>query len=192
MALTPSIMLPLGTQAPDFRLPDPGGKMVSLSDFKNAPALLVIFMCNHCPYVKHISHTLAEFAREYEKKGLATIGINSNDVEAHPDDSPEKMAEEIEKIGYPFPYLYDESQEVAKAYHAACTPDLFLFDKNHKLVYRGQFDDSRPNSNILVTGKDLRTAVDAVLAGKPVSTDQKASMGCNIKWKKGNEPDYFK
>jgi peroxiredoxin len=191
MAETPSTMLPLGTKAPDFRLRDPGGSWVSSDDFKEAPALLVIFMCNHCPFVQHIRAEFAELAEEYQRRRVAIVGINSNDVENHPEDSPEKMAEEVKKIGYTFPYLYDETQEVAKAYHAACTPDLFLFDRNRSLVYRGQFDDSRPGNNKPVTGRDIRAALDAVLAGRPVPPDQKASVGCNIKWKTGNAPKYF-
>lgn len=191
MALTPSTMLPLGTTAPDFKLPDTSGRTVSLADFKNAPALLVLFICNHCPYVKHIRAGLAQLARDYTPKGVAVVAINSNDVANYPDDSPARMKEEVKSAGYTFPYLYDETQAVAKAYRAACTPDIYLFDKNHKLVYRGQMDDSRPGSNLPVTGKDLRAALDAVLAGKPVSPNQKASVGCNIKWKAGNEPDYF-
>ena len=184
-------MLPLGTAAPDFKLPDTNGKIVSLADSKNAPALLVLFICNHCPYVKHIRTGLAQLARDYTTKGAAIVAINSNDVANYPDDSPARMKEEVKSAGYIFPYLYDETQAVAKAYRAACTPDIYLFDKNQKLVYRGQLDDSRPNSGVPVTGKDLRAALDAVLAGKPVSPNQKASMGCNIKWKAGNEPDYF-
>ncbi|MEW6301866.1 MAG: thioredoxin family protein [Verrucomicrobiota bacterium] len=194
MARTPSTMLPLGTRAPDFQLPDvTTGRTVSLADFKDAPALLVMFICNHCPYVKHIRAELAKVGREYQSRGAALVAINANDVANFPDDSPEKMALEAKDAGYPFPYLYDESQAVAKAYRAACTPDFFLFDREHRLVYRGQFDDSRPRvEKILpVTGKDLRAALDAVLAGKPVSADQKASLGCNIKWKPGNEPEYF-
>jgi len=191
MAETPSTMLPLGTPAPDFCLPDTSGKMVSLRDFENAPALLVMFICNHCPFVKHIRKALADFAREYQAKGLAIVGINSNDVVKYPEDSPEKMAEEVRDAGYVFPYLFDETQEVAKAYRAACTPDFFLFDRDRRLVYRGQFDDSRPSNDRPVTGADLRVAVDAVLEGRPVSPDQKPSIGCNIKWKPGNEPDYF-
>ena len=184
-------MLPLGTKAPDFRLPDTGGKMVSLADFKNAGALLIVFMCNHCPYVKHIRAGLAQLARDYQPRGLGVVGINSNDVANYPQDSPAKMAEEAKAAGYIFPYLYDETQAVAKAYHAACTPDIYLFDKDQRLVYRGQFDESRPGNNIPVTGKDLRGAIEAVLAGKPVPADQKPSIGCNIKWKPGNEPEYF-
>jgi peroxiredoxin len=191
MALTPSTMLPLGTTAPDFKLPDTTGKIVSPADFKDAPALLVIFMCNHCPYVVHIRAGLAQLARDYAPKRVAIVGINSNDVKNYPDDSPAKMKVEVKSAGYIFPYLYDATQAVAKACRAACTPDIYLFDKNQQLVYRGQFDDSRPGNGIPVTGKDLRAALDAVLAGKPVSPDQKASIGCNIKWKSGNEPDYF-
>jgi peroxiredoxin len=191
MAMTPSTMLPLGTEAPEFELPDADGKKTSLADLDGAPALLVIFMCNHCPYVKHIREGLAALARDYGKRGAAIVGINANDARAYPDDSPEKMAEEAREMGYTFPYLYDESQEVAKAYRAACTPDFFLFDRDRKLVYRGQFDDSRPGNGIPVTGADLRAALDAVLAGRPVSADQKPSVGCNIKWKSGNAPEYF-
>jgi peroxiredoxin len=191
MALTPSTMLPLGTTAPDFRLPDTNGKVVALADFKDKPALLVIFMCNHCPYVIHIRAGLAQLAHDYAPRNVAIVGINSNDVENYPDDSPAKMKAEVKSAGYIFPYLYDEAQAVAKSYRAACTPDTYLFDKNQKLVYRGQFDDSRPGSGIPVTGKDLRAALDAVLATNLVSPNQKASIGCNIKWKSGNEPDYF-
>jgi peroxiredoxin len=184
-------MLPLGTKAPDFRLADPSGKVVSLADFKSAPALLVIFMCNHCPYVKHIRGGLAQLARDYRPRGVAVVGINSNDVANYPVDSPAKMAAEAASAGYTFPYLYDETQAVAKAYRAACTPDLYIFDKDQRLVYRGQFDDSRPGNGVPVTGKDVRAALDAVLAGKAVSSTQKASIGCNIKWQPGNEPEYF-
>jgi peroxiredoxin len=191
MVKTASTMLPLGTEAPDFSLPDTGGKTVSLSDFAEAPALLVIFMCNHCPFVKHVAGPLAMLAKEYQDRGVAVVGISSNDVANFPDDSPEKMAREVDLRGYTFPYLYDESQAVAKAYRAACTPDFYVFDKGRKLVYRGQMDSSRPESGTPVTGEDLRAALDAVLAGQPVSEDQKASIGCNIKWKPGNEPDYF-
>ena len=191
MALTPSTMLPLGTTAPGFKLPDTNGNIVSLAGFKDKPALLVLFICNHCPYVKHIRAGLAQLARDYLPKNVAIVAINSNDVANYPDDSPEKMREEAKSAGYLFPYLYDETQAVAKAYRAACTPDFFLFDRGRRLVYRGQFDGSRPGNGIPVTGKDLRAALDAVLAGRPVSPNQKASMGCNIKWKTGNEPDYF-
>jgi peroxiredoxin len=191
MALTPSTMLPLGTPAPDFRLPDTGGKMVALGDFKSAPALAVFFICNHCPYVKHIQAGLAQWARESQARGAAVVAINANDAENYPADSPANMAREARSAGYTFPYLYDESQAVARAYHAACTPDIFLFDAARKLVYRGQFDDSRPGNGVPVTGKDLRAALEAVLAGKPVPERQVASMGCNIKWKAGNAPAYF-
>ena len=184
-------MLPLGTEAPSFRLPDTNGKIFSLSDLKTAPALLVVFMCNHCPFVKHIRHELADLAQEYQKRAVAIVGINSNDAADYPDDSPARMEEEVRNIGYTFPYLYDEAQTVAKAYRAACTPDIYLFDKQRRLVYRGQFDDSRPGNGIPVTGEDLREALDAVLSGKPVSPTQKPSIGCNIKWKPGNEPEYF-
>jgi peroxiredoxin len=188
MALTPSTMLPLGTAAPDFRLPDTDGRLVSLSDFREAPVLLVGFICNHCPYVKHIRHELAKLASEYRQKGVAVVGINSNDAVNYPDDRPEMMVREKAEVGYTFPYLYDESQAVAQAYQAACTPDFYVFDRNRKLVYRGQLDASRPGNAIPVTGKDLRVALDAVLAGRPISDDQRPSMGCNIKWKRGNEP----
>ena len=191
MALTPSTMLPLGTTAPDFQLPDTNGKMVSLADFKGAPALLVLFICNHCPYVKHIRAELAELGRNYQAKGVAIVAISSNDAKNYPDDSPEKMKQEVKSAGYTFPYLYDETQAVAKAYRAACTPDIFLFDKNQKLVYRGQLDSSRPGNDVPVTGEDLRAALDAVLAGTPVSENQTPSIGCNIKWKSGNAPKYF-
>jgi len=190
MAQTPSTMIPLGTEAPDFSLSDTDGKTVRLQDFDDAPALLVMFICNHCPFVKHLREALADFAREYQPKGLAIVAINSNDVENYPDDSPEKMKREKEQIGYPFPYLFDESQDVAKRYKAACTPDFFVFDRERRLVYRGQFDDSRPGNDEPITGIDLRAAVDAALAGKPPSEDQKPSIGCNIKWKPGREPAY--
>jgi len=183
-------MLPLGTAAPDFRLPDTGGKTVSLADFKDKSALLIIFMCNHCPYVKHVRAGLVQLARDYTPRGVAIVGINSNDAANYPEDSPANMAKEVKSSGYTFPYLYDESQAVAKAYRAACTPDFFLFDRERRLAYRGQFDASRPGNGIAVTGKDLRAALDAVLAGKPPSTLQSPSMGCNIKWIRGNEPDY--
>jgi peroxiredoxin len=191
MALTPSTMLPLGTSAPDFRLPDTTGKFVALADFKNAPALLVMFICNHCPYVKHLRAGLAQLGRDYLPRGVGIVAINSNDVANYPEDSPARMKEEALAAGYSVPYLYDETQTAAKAYRAACTPDFFLFDRARRLVYRGQFDDSRPGNGVPVTGKDLRAALDAVLAGKQPSTFQAPSMGCNIKWKQGNEPDYF-
>ena len=176
-------MLPLGTAAPQFRLPAPDGKLVSSRDFDGAPALLVAFICNHCPFVKHIQASFAEFARKYQERGVAIVAINSNDIETHPGDSPEMMAEESQRAGYTFPYLFDETQDVARAYQAACTPDFFLFDRDRRLVYRGQYDDSRPKSDRPVTGADLSAAIDALLAGRPVSADQKPSIGCNIKWK---------
>jgi len=191
MVRTASTMLPLGTSAPDFSLPDTAGRTVSLADFKDSPALLVIFMCNHCPYVQHVADGLAKLAKDYQDRGVAVVGINSNDTATYPDDSPAKMADEVRQRGYTFPYLFDETQQVAKAYRAACTPDFFLFDSQRKLVYRGQMDDSRPQSGVPVTGQDLRRALDAVLAGAPVPEPQKPSLGCNIKWKPGYEPEYF-
>lgn len=191
MAQTASTMLPLGTPAPDFSLPEPmTGKMVFLGDFQDAPALLVMVICNHCPFVKHIRQGLVQFARDYPAKDLAIVAISANDAANYPDDSPAKIAEEAKTFGYPFPYLHDESQAVAKAYHAACTPDFFLFDAGRKLVYRGQFDGSRPGNKLPVTGSDLRAAADALLAGRPVPSAQQPSIGCNIKWKTGHEPDY--
>ena len=190
MVMTASTMLTLGMSVPDFNLPDIEGDMVSLADFKESPALLVIFMCNHCPFVKHVLHVMVDLIKDYQAKGVAVVGINSNDIASFPEDSPVKMTKVAKKAGFTFPYLFDESQKVAKAYCAACTPDFFLFDKERKLVYRGQMDDSRPGSEIPVTGVDLIRAMDAVLAGRDISSDQKPSMGCNIKWKKGNEPEY--
>ena len=188
---TASTMLPLGTRAPDFSLVNVDGGTVSLRDLEGAPAVLIVFMCNHCPYVVHVAPELARLAaEEYQQRGIAVVGINSNDPAQYPQDSPEQMVHEVEERGYTFPYLFDETQEVAQAYRAACTPDFFLFDKSQKLVYRGQLDDSRPSSSVLPTGSDLRAALDAVLAGKPVSANQKPSLGCNIKWKPGNEPEY--
>jgi peroxiredoxin len=191
MARTLSTMLPLGTQAPDFSLVNVDGQLVSLSDFDGAPALVVAFICNHCPFVKHLGDEFAAFGNEYTQRGVAVVAISSNDVANYPADSPEQMVAEAEARGYQFPYLYDETQDVAKAYAAACTPDFYVFDKSRKLVYRGQFDASRPESGIPVTGEDLRAAVDAVLAGKKPSPEQRASLGCNIKWKEGNAPSYF-
>lgn len=191
MARTPSTMLELGTQAPDFSLLEPASdNTVSLSDFAGKP-VLIAFICNHCPYVIHIREAFAAFARDYQAKGLQVIAISSNDAEKYPADSPEKMIEEVNTQGYVFPYLFDDSQETAKAYQAACTPDFFLFDANHKLYYRGQFDDARPRNEEPVTGKDMIAAADALLAGEAAPVDQKASLGCNIKWKAGNEPTYF-
>ncbi len=191
MVRTVSTMLPLGTKAPNFALRDTDGKIVRLSDFDGSRALLVIFLCNHCPYVKHVANELTKITKEYIAKGVAVVGINSNDAATYPEDSLEKMKEEVTARGYAFPYLYDETQEVAKAYRAACTPDFFLFDADRKLVYRGQMDDSRPSNGRPVTGEDLTAAVEAVLAGRPVPQEQKPSLGCNIKWKPGQEPDYF-
>lgn len=191
MVLTPSTMLPLGTKAPAFSLPNVDGRDVSLADFAGAPAYVIVFMCNHCPYVKHIAPELARLASEYQGRGVAFIAINSNDVASHPADSPEQMIHEVEERGYTFAYLFDETQEVAKAYKAACTPDFYVFDKDQKLVYRGQLDSSRPGNNAPLNGQDLRAALEAVLAGKPVSAEQRPSIGCNIKWKPGAEPAYF-
>jgi peroxiredoxin len=192
MVMTASEMLALGTPAPGFSLPDIEGNIVSPGDFEDSPALLVVFMCNHCPFVKHILAALVELVQEYQAKGLAVVGINSNDVENFPEDKPEMMAKVAKEAGFTFPYLYDQSQEVAKSYRAACTPEFFLFDKERRLVYRGQMDDSRPGNNVPVTGADLRAAVDAVLGERPFSQEQKPSIGCNIKWRHGNEPEYAK
>lgn len=192
MSAVNSTMLELGTKAPEFKLPDViSGNTYDLKKFRGNKALLVIFICNHCPYVKLIKESLVKFASDYMPKGVGIVAISSNDVENYPQDSPEKMKEDAEKLGYPFPYLYDESQEVAKDYRAACTPDLFLFDENLKLKYRGQFDSARPGNDIEPTGEDLREATDQVLSGEKVSEEQAPSIGCNIKWKKGNEPEYF-
>jgi len=191
MVLTPSTMLKLGSHAPDFSLPDTEGRTVSLDDFKDAKALLVMFICNHCPYVIHVADGLARLGRDYQSKGVAVVAISANDIQSHPADSPEKMKQEKAARGYVFPYLYDETQAVAKAYTAACTPDFFLFDADRKLVYRGQLDDSRPNTDIPVSGADLRQALDAVLSGQPVPGEQRPSIGCNIKWRPGNQPGYF-
>jgi len=188
MALTPSTMLALGTPAPAFSLPDTDGHAVSLSDFGPQRALLVMFICNHCPYVQHVRDELARLGRDYQARGAAMVGISSNDIDAFPDDAPDRMAEEKRVAGYTFPYLFDATQEVARAYSAACTPDFFLYGPERRLLYRGQLDGSRPGNGILVDGIDLRAALDAVLEGRPVSADQKPSMGCNIKWKPGNAP----
>jgi peroxiredoxin len=191
MARTPSTMLELGTPAPDFRLPDFNGKQVTLADLAGPPALLVMFICNHCPFVKHVRTQLAQLRRDYRPEALAVVAINPNDVSAYPADNAENMAIEARDHGYEFPYLLDETQAVAKAYRAACTPDFFLFGPDRRLVYRGQLDDSRPGNNIPLTGRDLRRAIDAALKGEPPRPDQRPSIGCNIKWKPGNEPDYF-
>jgi peroxiredoxin len=186
-----SRMLALGTRAPEFRLPDAAtGKNITLEDFAAAPALLVAFVCNHCPYVKHVLDGFVSFAREYAPKGLATVAISSNDIGTHPQDGPAQMAQLSRSRQFTFPYLYDESQSVARAYEAACTPDFFLFDRERKLVYRGQFDGSRPGNKTPVTGADLRAAVDALLGGKAVPAAQIASIGCGIKWKRGAAPDW--
>ncbi len=185
-------MLPLGTRAPDFALPDvTSGKTISRADFDKAPAFLVMFICNHCPYVKHVQAGLARMARDFQARDVGVVAISSNDVANYPDDGPDRMREEAERAGYTFPYLFDESQSVARAYRAACTPDFFLFDAQHRLVYRGQMDDARRGNDVPVTGRNLRDAVEAVLAGKPVSPNQVPSLGCNIKWKAGNEPEYY-
>lgn len=184
MALTPSNMLPLGTTAPDFELLNViDDHIVKLPDVASDTATVIMFICNHCPYVKHIQKGLVELANDFQTKGVSFIAISSNDVDNYPEDSPERMQEEAKIHGYPFPYLYDESQEVAKAYQAACTPDFYIFDKDLKLAYRGQLDDSRPGSSTPVTGKDIRAALNSIIVDHPVSSDQKPSMGCNIKWK---------
>ncbi len=192
MVRTLSTMLPLGTQAPDFSLPDTEGKIVSIRDYQSVQGLLVVFLCNHCPYVKHVADELKRIADDYMPRGIAVVGISSNDIAAYPEDSPEKMREEKLLRGYAFPYLFDATQKVAKAYHAACTPDFFLFDAKLQLVYRGQMDDSRPKTDKPVTGADLRAALDAVLSSKPPLEKQIPSLGCNIKWVEGSEPSYFK
>jgi peroxiredoxin len=191
MARTPSIMLELGTQAPDFALPEPAtGRVVARQDFAGKP-LLVVFICNHCPYVIHLRDAFVQLAKDYQARGVAVVAINANDVANYPDDSPEKMVEEVQAHGYTFPYLFDESQAVAKAYQAACTPDWYLFDAQHQLFYRGQFDDARPGNNEPVTGRDLRHALDRLLENRYPPDEQKPSLGCNIKWKEGNEPNYY-
>ncbi|MFC1676071.1 thioredoxin family protein [Planctomycetota bacterium] len=192
MVVTVSKMLALGTRAPDFSLVDTQGKKVSLSDFSESKVFLVIFMCNHCPFVKHILSGLVELIKNYQAKGVGVVGINSNDVSEYPDDSPEMMARIAKKKGFSFPYLFDESQAVAKSYFATCTPDFFLFDSERKLVYRGEMDESRPSNDIPVTGVDLIRAMEAALAGRDVGIDQKPGIGCNIKWKHDNKPGYAK
>ena len=191
MAATASTMLPLGTRAPDFQLPDSSGRLVSSDDFANSPALLVMFLCNHCPYVRHVAEEVVRVARDFQARGVGVVAVSSNDIAAYPDDNPARMAEVARTMGLTAPYLYDETQAVAKAYHAACTPDFFLFDADRRLAYRGQLDGARPGNGVPVSGHDLRAALDAVLAGEPVPDPQLPSLGCNIKWKPGNEPDYF-
>jgi peroxiredoxin len=190
MAATESTMLALGTPAPDFDLPDPGGKRVRLSDFGDADGLVVAFISNHCPFVKHIREGLSAFAREYAKRNVAMVAINANDFVTYTSDAPEHMQEEIDNFGYCFPYVYDESQDVAKAYRAACTPEFYLFNAAKKLVYRGRFDAATPGNGVPVSGEELRRATDALLAGSAPDPDQKPGIGCNIKWRPGNAPDY--
>lgn len=191
MVKTASVMLPLGTEAPDFRLPDFDGRVVSRDDFRGKQGLLVVFMCNHCPFVKHVAAQLSQIGDEYQAKGIGMVGISSNDINSHPDDAPDKMKIEAAEQGYRFPYLYDETQSVAQSYRAACTPDFYLFDAQLKLVYRGQLDETRPKQGNAATGKDLRAALDALLAGQEQPQPQRPSIGCNIKWKAGKEPEYF-
>ena len=191
MVRTPSTMLPLGTEAEDFSLINTDGRTLSFADVAGERGTVLMFICNHCPFVKHVANELAAIGYEYMPKGVGMVAINSNDVAAHPADSPEQMIHESEQRGYSFPYLFDETQEVAKAYGAACTPDFYLFDGNHKLVYRGQLDGSRPDSGVPVTGEDLRKAIDALLESRPLPQPQHPSIGCNIKWRPGNEPQYF-
>jgi thiol-disulfide isomerase/thioredoxin len=192
MVQTLSHSVPLGTSAPPFRLVDViTKKEVALEDFADGKPLVVMFICNHCPFVKMVKPELTNLARDYQPRGVHFVAINSNDVQQYPDDSPEKMAEDAKEFGYPFPYLFDETQEVAKAYGAACTPDFFIYDGDRKLVYHGQLDDARPGNGKPVTGQDVREALNALLEGRSVSRMQKPSLGCNIKWKPGNEPPYF-
>jgi peroxiredoxin len=191
MVRTPSTMLPLGTVAPDFSLPNVDGRIMSFADAAGPRGTIVMFICNHCPFVKHVADQVAALGRDCLGQGVGVVAISANDVSLHPADSPEQMVREAEDRGYVFPYLYDDTQEVAKEYHAACTPDFYLFDANRRLVYRGQLDASRPGNEIPVTGGDLRAAITALLAGKPPVVDQIPSLGCNIKWKAGNEPPYF-
>ena len=192
MARTPSQMIELGTEAPNFQLPDVvSGETISLDSFPDAKGYMIAFICNHCPFVQLIRHEFARYGREYTEKGIAVIAINSNDIEAVPEDAPDAMRDDARRFGYKFPYCLDEDQSVAKAYQAACTPDLYLFDAERKLYYRGQFDSTRPGSDQPVTGEDLRNATEALLAGQPAPEPQYPSLGCNIKWKPGNEPAYF-
>ncbi len=192
MARTPSTMLELGTLAPDFHLPEPrSGRTLGLAEVRGTRGTVVLFICNHCPFVKLINAGLVAFGHDYLARGLGIVAISSNDAQSRPEDGPEAMAQVAVELGYPFPYLFDAEQGVAKAYRAACTPDLYLFDAQDRLVYRGQFDAARPGNEVVVTGADLRAACDALLAGTPIDLDQRASLGCNIKWRPGNEPDYY-
>jgi peroxiredoxin len=192
MALTASTMLPLGTKAPDFHLPDVvSGNTISLPTFAGKQALLVMFICRHCPFVKHVKEELSRLGKDYVNRNVGIVAISANDANNYPDDAPEQLKAMAQELGLPFPICYDESQETAKAYTAACTPDFFLFDTHRHLVYRGQLDDSRPSNGKPVTGADLRAAIDAVLAGQSINPNQKPSVGCNIKWKSGNEPTYY-
>jgi peroxiredoxin len=188
---TRSTMAPIGMSAPDFSLPNTEGNLVSLRDLEGAPALLIMFLCNHCPFVKHLQMELADLIGEYQGMGLAAVAINSNDFIQYPEDNPDRMADEVSEIGYTFPYLVDEDQSVAKDYRAACTPDFFLFDDQQRLFYRGQFDGSRPGNNVAVTGVDLKRAIKSALKGEESPRVQNPSIGCNIKWKNENQPDYF-
>lgn len=193
MSLTESTMLPLGSKAPDFALPEvTTGRVVRLGDFAGKKALLVMFICRHCPYVQHVQGELVKLSRDYSTADLSLVAISSNDASSHPEDAPQSLVEQTKKVGFTFPYLYDESQTAAKAFTAACTPDFFLFDGQRRLAYRGQLDDSRPGNGKPVTGRDLRAALDAILKGLAPAASQRPSAGCNIKWKPGNEPDYFK
>lgn len=192
MVKTASTMLPLGTAAPEFQLPDVvSNQTISLPTFADSKALLIMFICQHCPFVKHVQEELAKIGQDYQEKPLGIVAISANDVANYPQDSPEMLKQMAQELNFNFPVCYDESQEVSKSYTAACTPDFFLFDSGHKLVYRGQLDDSRPSTNVPVTGQDLRQAIDAVLQDQAIALVQKPSIGCNIKWKPGNEPDYF-
>jgi peroxiredoxin len=191
MVKTASTMLPLGTIAPDFRLPNIDGKLVGLNDLATGKGLVVMFICNHCPFVKHVAPELVRLTKGYESRGIRFVAISSNDVAAYPDDAPEMMKQEAAQQGYTFPYLFDATQEVAQAYCAACTPDFFVFDGNNRLVYRGQLDDSRPGNGKPLDGADMRRALDQILSGAEVPAEQRPSIGCNIKWKRGNEPTYF-
>lgn len=192
MARAASTMLPLGTKAPDFQLPDVvSGKKITLDSFAGKRGLLVMFICRHCPFVKHVQKELAQIGKDYANKDLGMVAISANDAANYPNDAPDSLKEMAQELGFTFPLCYDESQETTQAYTAACTPDFFLFDEKQQLVYRGQLDESRPSNDLPVTGKDLRAALEALLSGEAINSDQKPSIGCNIKWKQGNEPAYF-